>query len=118
MITIKQAYEIATANFDTISCVFSGFIEYKSFWLFGQFDREYLDFCVGDGFYTINKLDGKVTSYGSGEVPEFDRKYRKTYIGEVPDEKLKELMPPEDYELLLKFREKYPEDEDDDEEEE
>lgn len=119
MITLEQAYNIAKKSILPNGAYLVGIYEHAHLWSFEfTFAQAPGEPIIGQGIDAILKDSGSVVSVGSGAVPQF---FKTNGFGKkVPTEKLRGVMTPEDYKLLVDFKERYRAtgdgDEDDDDE--
>lgn len=117
MITLEQAYNIAKKSILPDGAYLVGIYEHAHLWSFEfTFAQAPGEPIIGQGIDAILKEDGRVVSIGSGAIPQFFK--TNGYGKKVPTEKLRGVMTPEDYKLLVDFKELYPDYMGDDEEEE
>ena len=115
MITLEQAYSIAKKSILPDGAYFVGIYEHAHMWSFEYTCvNDHSEPVVGIGINVVLREDGRVVSVGSGAVPQF---FETNGFGkEVPAKKLLGVMTPEDYKLLVDFKELYRATGDEDEE--
>lgn len=121
MITLEQAYNIAKKSILPDGAYLVGIYEHAHLWSFEfTFAQAPGEPIIGHGIDAILKDSGSVVSVGSGAVPQFFK--TNGYGKEVPAKKLRGVMTPEDYKILVDFKKLYratgdgDEDEDEDDE--